>query len=559
MPRYIWLSSGETAVHSPHTFPPMSFQLEEAGDCEQSAGHQPQITEMVVGISKHNVATDEQYNVFTHREKLLIVRIASLAALFSPLTANIYFPAIPVISREFHKSVELINLTVTMYMILQGLSPMVWGTLSDRLGRRPIMFACLTTLSLSCVGLALVPTSAYWLLMVLRCLQAAGSASTFALGAGIIADISAPAERGGFFGIFGLGPLVGPAFGPVIGGALDQGLGWRAIFWFLCICSAICGLGLFLFLPETLRAIVGDGSISAGWIYMPSIPIIGRHRKMKESNERPPRKSFTNPLLMFAYPDVFVLLLFNGTYYAVMYGVTASSSVVFENLYPYLTQTDLGLCFLPIGGGMVLGTWASGRFLDACYQKTMDDLILQAPAQSVEDVDALQGDPLFPIETARLQAFPYIISVYVVCVIGYGWSLHWRVTIAVPLILQFISKLFTFTAPGDAACMDSHRLFLRSRQASSITACVRTPPMSPPHGSPLNSPFWQNNIVRCTMGAGMVSIMNPILVALGNGWAYTLLGGLCVLVSPFLYIDVRWGPMWRERRRIKEQQETLRR
>ena len=59
---------------------------------------------------------------------------------------------------------------------------MFWGTLSDRWGRRPIMIACLFTLSLSCVGLGLVPTSAYWLLMLLRCLQATGSASTIAVG-----------------------------------------------------------------------------------------------------------------------------------------------------------------------------------------------------------------------------------------------------------------------------------------------------------------------------------------------------------------------------------------
>jgi MFS family permease len=62
------------------------------------------------------------------------------------------------------------------------IAPMFWGTLSDTLGRRPIAAACLLLLSLSCVGLALVPTSAYWLLMVLRCLQAAGSASTLAIG-----------------------------------------------------------------------------------------------------------------------------------------------------------------------------------------------------------------------------------------------------------------------------------------------------------------------------------------------------------------------------------------
>jgi MFS family permease len=59
---------------------------------------------------------------------------------------------------------------------------MVWGPVSDRLGRRPTFSACLLILSLTCVGLALVPVSAYWLLMVLRCLQAAGSASTIAIG-----------------------------------------------------------------------------------------------------------------------------------------------------------------------------------------------------------------------------------------------------------------------------------------------------------------------------------------------------------------------------------------
>jgi MFS family permease len=101
---------------------------------------------------------------------------------------------------------------------------MFWGTISDFFGRRPTTAACLLVLSLSCIGLALVPTSAYWLLMLLRGLQAAGSASTIAIGniylfltlllfsvsvgAGVIGDISSRAERGGFFGLFMLGPVV---------------------------------------------------------------------------------------------------------------------------------------------------------------------------------------------------------------------------------------------------------------------------------------------------------------------------------------------------------------
>jgi len=77
---------------------------------------------------------------------------------------------------------QLIGLPVTILFPSHNLAPMMWSTLSDRWGRRPIIFACLAILSLSCVGLALVPTSAYWLLVLLRCVQATGSASTIALG-----------------------------------------------------------------------------------------------------------------------------------------------------------------------------------------------------------------------------------------------------------------------------------------------------------------------------------------------------------------------------------------
>lgn len=70
--------------------------------------------------------------------------------------------------------------------------------------------ACMVVLALSCVGLALVPTDAYWLLMLLRCIQAAGSASTIALGAGVIADVAERHERGSFFGVYSLGPMVSP-------------------------------------------------------------------------------------------------------------------------------------------------------------------------------------------------------------------------------------------------------------------------------------------------------------------------------------------------------------
>jgi MFS family permease len=87
-------------------------------------------------------------------------------------------------------------------------APMLWGTLSDTYGRRHMFILCLLLLAASCVGLALTPTNNYWLLLLLRCLQSTGSASTLAIGAGVIGDISTRTERGGFLGVYTVGHMV---------------------------------------------------------------------------------------------------------------------------------------------------------------------------------------------------------------------------------------------------------------------------------------------------------------------------------------------------------------
>ncbi|KAG6866038.1 hypothetical protein C0991_009135, partial [Blastosporella zonata] len=319
-------------------------------------------------VTTAKVEPDRPFSIFTSREKWFIVSVVAFAGLFSPLTSNIYFPAIPTISRAFNKSTELINLTVTMYIVMQGLAPMVWGPVSDIRGRRPIFLACLFILSLTCVGLALVPVSAYWLLMLLRCIQAAGSASTIALGAGVIGDISTPKERGGFFGMFTIGPMIGPAIGPVLGGALSQHLGWRSIFWFICIASSACLVVLVLFLPETLRSLVGDGSVRPSFIHRPIIPVIkSRGESCYESI--PKAKTPRNPFLLLVNVDIIILLTLTAIVCAVYYGFTATVSTLYVTAYPFLSQTEIGLCFLAIGGGMVIGSTCNGKLLDWEYRR----------------------------------------------------------------------------------------------------------------------------------------------------------------------------------------------
>jgi MFS family permease len=92
-------------------------------------------------------------------------------------------------------------------MLVQGIVPSFWGPLADAYGRRPIFLSTLLVYLVANIGLALPGN--YAVLMVFRGLQAAGSASTIAIGAGVIGDIADADERGGFMGcLVGVSALV---------------------------------------------------------------------------------------------------------------------------------------------------------------------------------------------------------------------------------------------------------------------------------------------------------------------------------------------------------------
>ena len=85
----------------------------------------------------HQTPSGPVYSVFTDRQRKFIVFMVAFAGFFSPLSANIYFPALNALSRDLKVSNELINLTLTSYMIFQGLAPTIFGDFADMTGRRP--------------------------------------------------------------------------------------------------------------------------------------------------------------------------------------------------------------------------------------------------------------------------------------------------------------------------------------------------------------------------------------------------------------------------------------
>ncbi|KAK7748373.1 hypothetical protein SLS62_008636 [Diatrype stigma] len=136
------------------------------------------------GNGNGNAATPTQdvstppYSVFTPSQGRLIVFMTALAGFFSPFSAFIYFPAVNYISADLHVSVQLVNITITAYLLVQGVVPAFFGDLADQIGRRPVYLLVLSVYFVSCIGLAV--QRSYPALLVLRMLQSAGSSGEMA-------------------------------------------------------------------------------------------------------------------------------------------------------------------------------------------------------------------------------------------------------------------------------------------------------------------------------------------------------------------------------------------
>ncbi|KAG9013583.1 hypothetical protein FRB94_001688 [Tulasnella sp. JGI-2019a] len=344
---------------------------------------------------KHNVQQSNAlpWTILTKNEIVAVIAMTSFAGFLSPISGAIYYPVIPTLATDFNTSVSLINLTVTTYLIFQGVSPMFWAPLADIKGRRPVYLVCLAILCVTCVAIAVVPRDKWWLLLIFRCFQSAGSASTVALGSGVVADIAEPHQRGSLIAMSMLGGLLGPCLGPILGGVFAGSIGWRWIFWWLTITSGLCFVLILLFLPETLRRVVGNGSIRAPWWNRPLIPLIGPYRR-RGRRERPDTRpsgtdsiGFTtsapppvpapssseakikmNPLRFILQLDVVCMLISNSLAFGLFTAIQATTSLLFKTKYTYLTEVDIGLCYLPTGLGAFCGIFVTGRLTDRIYK-----------------------------------------------------------------------------------------------------------------------------------------------------------------------------------------------
>ncbi|CAK7230697.1 hypothetical protein SCUCBS95973_007659 [Sporothrix curviconia] len=486
------------------------------------------------------VVDSEPYSIFDSRQRALIVFLASIAATFSGLASNIYFPALPTLAADFNVSSELINLTVTTYLVLQGLAPSLWGPVSDARGRRVAYIGTFCVFLGACVGLALAHN--YATLVVLRGLQSAGSASTIAVGSGVVGDVTTRANRGGLMAMFQAGLLVPVAVGPIIGGALaGSSLGWRSIFWLLAIYSGVFLVLLILLLPETLRALVGHGgrdtstlgpvaryplrlyqkytrirwtrtttergAASAATLPPPPTPPKGRSGHGSRNN----RVDVLAPLRILASKQSGPIVAFLAVYYAGWQMCITAMSTLFQSEYG-LSESQIGLSFLANGVGSIVGTLVTGKLLDMDYRRVMQTDGVRSPSST-------------SLEKARLRLLPFFAVLQCGSLLMFGWTIDRHVHIAAPIISTFITG---WTAITSQSAISTYLVdvFNAGNRAAASGASI--------------------NLARCLCAAGGTTFIIPLINRIGTGLALTVCAGVQAVALSGLAVQWHYGAAWRK-------------
>ncbi len=179
----------------------------------------------------------------------LIILIAILSA-FVPLSTDLYLPALPAMGRNLQAPAEQISLTLSAFFIMYSVGMLVWGPLSDRYGRKPILLIGLSVYVLSS-ALCSVATSVT-ALITFRTLQAAGGSASGVVASAIVKDMFSGRKRESVLAIVQSLAMLSPAVAPMFGAILLSVTTWRGVFWVLTAIGVMALLG-GLMLDETIQ------------------------------------------------------------------------------------------------------------------------------------------------------------------------------------------------------------------------------------------------------------------------------------------------------------------
>ncbi|KAI1177946.1 major facilitator superfamily protein [Nemania sp. FL0916] len=403
------------------------------------------------------------------------------------------------VTSEFQKP-----LPVAIFLVGYVFGPLVFAPLSESWGRRPVFLVSFSVYTAFTLGCALAPNWPTFLFF--RFMLGCGAAAPQTVSGGLFCDIYPDLRpRGMAVTLLGLTSNVGPLVGPIISG-FSSTVNWRWQFWYALILAGV-NWPLLLSIPETFAPAINARSQETAGVEAGRPPVKHVATTPRALGFGSRAMILTRPIQMLSEPIVLFTDIFILYQYVIFFLYFGAYPVIFKGTYA-LSDGISALMFIPTGIGAVLAIVIFVAW-DRFHKKSAEQGKTWALKEEYRRLPlACLGGPLFALSEFWL-----------------GWAarpgVHWAIP-ALSGIPLGIGIDLTFLALNNYLT-DAYGIYSASALASSV--------------------FTRNAVAAIVIPLATHSLYET----LGTAWACSVLGFLCLALTPIPFVFVRWGPAMRKR------------
>ncbi|KAI0181613.1 major facilitator superfamily transporter [Hypoxylon sp. FL1284] len=465
------------------------------GDDSQGSGQFPGEEEKMI-ISWEINDRENPYN-WPNWRKYIILVTTMVTVINSTMGSALPSMAIPFMTKEWGvTSQPQLVLPISTFLMGYVFGPLMWGPLSEQVGRRNLSLTCFTMFLIWTMACALAPN---WpAMLVFRYFVGLFASAPIAVTTGILADIfQDPVTRGRAMAWFMATTVFGPLMAPIISGFCSTSIGWRWTFWVGLIFAGLT-LAMLLALPETYAPVLLSRRAAKIRKADPSAQVYAAADLEYKDLRQLATRVLTRPVRMILTElIVTAVCIYLSLIYAIFYMSFEAFPIIFQDVYG-LSPGVTGLCYLPIGAGACLA-------LPIFF--SYDHFLANAQAR---------GAPWSKQEEFRRVPLAAIGGpIFVISLFWLGWTARPEVSFVAPMLagipfgigfqLIFMALLNYIT--------DAYEIFAASANAAASSS-------------------------RSIFAVVLPFATTPMFTRLGISGACSLLGGLSLVmcVIPFIFI-----------------------
>lgn len=387
-------------------------------------------------LTQHNSRQSDATQRNPHALKnTTTLAIACGTAFLSQVGISIYLPAVPAISKAFQAVEAQASLALAVYLVGMALPMLLWGSLGERLGRKPVLLAALALYALASAAIPMAYNIEAFL--SLRFVQGLGAGGVSVMARVLVRDSFSGALLAKGLSWLGMTFVIALGIGQFIGSVLQMAFGWEAIFYGLALAAigVICVLQTVAF-PARVKA---SGEVSAWRIYS----------------------------LILQHPPFLRATLAGGLGYGVIIAFNTCAPLILQGGFAW-SAAHYGLLGWPISGAYLAGALMVNRWVARSGRLTM---MTWGVTWVMGGSSVMLLASLFASDWALLLWLPYCVAVF-------GQSMSYPISLSLandhsPLAGSYAMALSGFLHQLMAALIGGVASLLVSQQAWPLAAlCV---------------------------------------------------------------------------------------